>query len=373
MKRLILLLPLILISAVAHAEWELILDEETYLIASDGERLYAGTARGILYSRDDGDTWRLSDFKQPAVNLTASPDAIYASTWGLGIIRSVTKGNTWHLKNNGFDPRSDYPRVRQFLVTSFGMVIAVSNAGTWISRDRGDRWHSIIDEWEVKDQYGDGFRFGDRIWSMGEFGGYLWLLYLHGLAARSPDDGATWEALPRGRHVRTIEQFGDVRVWLEFRGNLYVATSTRLIRSRSLISTYLTVSDRASRKPHNRCSWNSFLASISRRQLCSSFCSFSGMSILMTVSGVRPPLILAFKCYVFMLIWAWSVPIHSVTLILGALIIHIQETKEVTELMGCRIAYAILRAIGLIVIVPMQVIIENHISFDNLLLGIDYP
>ena len=223
MKRLILLLPLILISAVAHAEWELILDEETYSIASDGERLYAGTARGILYSRDDGDTWRLSDFKQPAVNLTASPDAIYASTWGLGIIRSVTKGNTWHLKNNGFDPRSDYPRVRQFLVTSFGMVIAVSNAGTWISRDRGDRWHSIIGEWEVKDQYGDGFRFGDRIWSMGEFGGYLWALYQGQRALRSPDEGATWETIPDWVHGRTIGQFGWAEVWITFRGEFYVA------------------------------------------------------------------------------------------------------------------------------------------------------
>ena len=223
MKRLILLLPLILISAVAHAEWELILDEETYSIASDGERLYAGTARGILYSRDDGDTWRLSDFKQPAVNLTASPDAIYASTWGLGIIRSVTKGNTWHLKNNGFDPRFDYPRVRQFLVTSFGMVIAVSNAGTWISRDRGDRWHSIIDEWEVKDQYGDGFRFGGSIWSMGEFGGYLWALYQGQRALCSPDEGATWETIPDWVHGRTIGQFGWAEVWITFRGEFYVA------------------------------------------------------------------------------------------------------------------------------------------------------
>ena len=56
MKRLILLLPLILISAVAHAEWELILNEETYSIASDGERLYVSTKNGMYYSRDDGDT-----------------------------------------------------------------------------------------------------------------------------------------------------------------------------------------------------------------------------------------------------------------------------------------------------------------------------
>ena len=76
---------------------------------------------------------------------------------------------------------------------------------------------------------------------------------------------------------------------------------------------------------------------------------------------------------VFMLICAGSISIHSVTAILGAGVVYIQETKEVTELMGCRVAYAILCVVSLIMIVPIQVIIENHISFDNLLLGMDYP
>ena len=39
------LLLLALLTAHAHAEWERILDERTYSLASDGERLYASTEK----------------------------------------------------------------------------------------------------------------------------------------------------------------------------------------------------------------------------------------------------------------------------------------------------------------------------------------
>ena len=101
------------------------------------------------------------------------------------------------------------------------MVIAVCyHQGTWISRDRGDNWHEIIDEWKEKDH---GSTLGDSIWSMGEFGGYLWLALSGRHAARSPDEGATWEIIPIWGHGRTLEQFDRANVWVEFGGNLYVA------------------------------------------------------------------------------------------------------------------------------------------------------
>ena len=51
MKYLTLLLPLILISAVAHAEWERILDELTYSIASDsGTPLRQHQERHVLFA-----------------------------------------------------------------------------------------------------------------------------------------------------------------------------------------------------------------------------------------------------------------------------------------------------------------------------------
>ena len=196
MKRLILLLPLILISAVAHAEWELILNEETYSIASDGERLYVSTKNGMYYSRDDGDTWHWSDPRNSVGLLIGFSDAVYGSSLERGILRSDTKGNTWHPINTGIPvrPWDDgllYPYIRQIFVTASGITFAVGRReGTWISRDRGDNWRQITGEWKVNDR-GLMETLGNGIESMGEFGGYLWLLYLHGLAARSPDDGAT--------------------------------------------------------------------------------------------------------------------------------------------------------------------------------------
>ena len=105
MKKYLLLL-ITLASVHAHADWERILDETTYSIASDGERLYAATEGGIYFSRDDGDTWRPSDYKDGDVGyLTASPYAVYGYSSEHHILRSVTKGNTWHPINAGFNVR----------------------------------------------------------------------------------------------------------------------------------------------------------------------------------------------------------------------------------------------------------------------------
>ena len=230
----IYLLPLlILLSVHAHAEWELILDEKTYSIASDGERLHASTEKGMYYSRDDGDTWRRGDFKDSIVYLTASPDAVYGYSYDHGIMRSVTKGNTWHPKNTGFELRwwengrwkTRTPRAQQFLITSSGMVIAVCyHQGTWISRDRGDSWHEVTHKWKATDARYTDFPLGTGIWSMGEADGYLWLLYSTSLAARSPDEGATWESIPDWVHSRSIGQFSRANAWISFRGDLYVGS-----------------------------------------------------------------------------------------------------------------------------------------------------
>lgn len=114
---------LIFLPLHTYAEWELILESGTHDIASDGERLYAGTENGIYYSRDDGDTWQPSDFNGEIFSLTASPSAVYGYHWDHGILRSVTNGNTWHWTNKGFGPKWDghdlyYPALRQFLITS---------------------------------------------------------------------------------------------------------------------------------------------------------------------------------------------------------------------------------------------------------------
>jgi len=229
MKKYLLLL--ILLSVHAHAEWVLILDDHNGSIASDGERLYAATEESIYYSRDDGDTWRQSSFKHnDAEKLTASPGVVYGFSWDHGIIRSVTKGNTWHPKNDGFDrvwngDRFYYPQIRQFFVTGSGMAIAIGYLdGTWISHDHGDSWHNVTLEWVAPQRpRAPDIDVGAGIWSMSEFDGYLWVAYLRHLACRSSDAGATWEKIPYWVEPRSIAQFGSIQDWVAFRDNLYVA------------------------------------------------------------------------------------------------------------------------------------------------------
>ena len=218
--KIYLLLLLILVSSHVLADWELVIDD-AYEIASDGERLYAGTEKGIYYSRDDGDTWRLSDFTDRIEHLAASPRLAFAYSADHGILRSVTKGNTWHRKNNGFDRKMDgnrlyYPNLRHFLITSFGIVMAVGHqSGSWISRDRGDSWLEVRDVWK-------GVPLGNSIYSMGEHDGDLWMLWSIYKAFRSPDEGATWEYIPHWGDVRHIGQFARVEAWVSYRGDLYV-------------------------------------------------------------------------------------------------------------------------------------------------------
>ena len=225
----IYLLLFALVAGHVHAEWELIFGNGADRITSDGERLYASTKKGIYYSRDDGYTWRLGDFNDYINDLTASPGAIYGYSSEHGILRSVTKGNTWHWKNNGFDPkwdgnRSYYPYLRRFFVTGSGMAIAVGyHSGTWISRDRGDSWHNVTLEWVAPQSPGSSdIYLGTGIWSMGEHDGYLWALYSIDKAARSPDEGATWESIPDWGNERSIRHYSPVEAWISFRGDLYV-------------------------------------------------------------------------------------------------------------------------------------------------------
>ena len=220
---LILLLLNMFLTAHVHAEWELILEKGVDQIASDGERLYAATEYGIYYSRDDGRFWRRSDYRDYILNLTAAPGVAFGWRSDRGTLRSVTKGNTWHWKNNGFKPTSDghhlyYPEVLQFVVAESSMVIAVGyHSGTWISRDRGDSWHEVTHEWTLPQSPGySDIPLGTGIWSMGEHDGYLWAIYSSSLAVRSPDEGATWQL------GGTIDQFARVEAWVSYRGHLYV-------------------------------------------------------------------------------------------------------------------------------------------------------
>ena len=218
-----------------RAEWEHIPGTEVigrvHLLESDGLRLYAIGDTGLYFSFDDGYTWRRREIGRGIENfyitaIGSGDGAVYIGTIDHGVFRSDSGGNTWKHINEGlhiFDDPKRGPRhgiVHQLLVTSSGMVINVGyHWGTHISNNRGDTWHSVYDEWIYPGN--PDWHFGDSIWSMTEFGGYLWAVY-SSIVLRSPDKGETWELLPIAV-PGSRSGFGEITDWAAIGDKLYVA------------------------------------------------------------------------------------------------------------------------------------------------------
>ena len=227
----------------ARAEWEHIPGTEVigsvHLLESDGGRLYAIGDTGFYLSFDDGYTWRhrkigrgLVDFYVTAIG--SGDGAVYVGAIDHGVFRSDDGGNTWKQINEGLhvfhSPRwgVHHGRVEHILVTRSGMVINVGyHYGTHISDNRGETWRSVYDEWIYpgnKEHGTPDWRFGDSIWSMTEFGGYLWAVYssLSRIVLRSPDKGEMWESLPIAV-PGSRSGFGQITDWAAIGDKLYVA------------------------------------------------------------------------------------------------------------------------------------------------------
>ena len=238
MKTLTIIVITLIASAVDAAEWELIPGTEelggVWALESDGSRLFAGASQGVFISLDNGDSWLSTNLKRAVDVIAISHDAVYASTaeWEHGLYRSDLHGNNWNPKNNGIRQRiagwlTDngeqvhlYPIVEQILVTRSGAVIAVGGVdGTYMSKNRGESWHEIFDEWVHRHTFGD-WKFGRGIWTMTEFDGYLWARVSSNLF-RSPDNGETWDQMPNAI-PGIIAEYGDVHDWAVLDDRLYV-------------------------------------------------------------------------------------------------------------------------------------------------------
>ena len=279
---------------VARAEWEHIPGTEVIgsveLLESDGVRLYAIGETGFYLSFDDGFTWRrrevgrgIEDFYITAIG--SGDGAVYVGTIEHGVFRSDDGGNTWKQINEGLyifehPKRGSYHGiVEQLLVTSSGMVINVGyHRGTHISNNRGDLWRDVTTEWKIpQGNRNSDFFLGTGIFSMTEFGGYLWARSIQ--APPTPYSGPptrapTWELLPDLDSYGSIRDFGRVHDWAELGDKLYIAGIRRL-RTLERNRTHMGASQpRTSGRALYEASWR-LIAAVSSPRLADGACGYS--------------------------------------------------------------------------------------------------
>ena len=181
-----------------------------YTLAAHESRLYAGSHNGVFVSADGGNNWSPTAFNNPVSTLTVDGDTVYAGTWYQGVFRSDDAGLTWKPIRDGLrfqvvDGERYYGEARRILITDNNIINVMYHRGTYTSTDRGETWHDVSTEWMG----------GNSIHLMTEFDGYLWSAVSSGSMFRSPDNGKTWEELPRFA-------LGHVHAWAALNGRLYV-------------------------------------------------------------------------------------------------------------------------------------------------------
>ena len=160
--RIFLLIAIILLAASAHASpWTPIDGPEhsAHIIKSDGGNIYAGTARGLYRSFDNGHSWRLTGFTQPVSVLEATPDEVYvgSNTYD-GVYRSDNRGRTWEHVGGGlahFEENThlkfpiDYGLCRYLYYTPHGSIFSAMACCTDDSPYGPNIWGSRPEHWRV--------------------------------------------------------------------------------------------------------------------------------------------------------------------------------------------------------------------------------
>ena len=239
MKQTTLIVSALVAVSIARADiqtlWIPVFTPETgdrvHTLVSDGDRIYAGAGSGIVFSDDNGNTWRQTGFQHGVGAMAVDGDTIYAGEgWEHGIFRSDDRGETWKPTNNGLrlfyrDAADTAPTVygslRQILITRSGTVIAVMYGAIQTSDIRGEPWQDVTLEWFVPG--GDAITAIDLHFTTGdvkliEFDGHYWIT-LHWTIVRSPDKGRTWT----GALASGAAPFWWPTAWVAHNNRLYIA------------------------------------------------------------------------------------------------------------------------------------------------------
>jgi len=108
----------------------------------DGQRLWAVSLRGIVYSLDGGETWAWRDLPVDAggaLHLDAADESTFFATGNRALYFSWDAGRTWRKAGNGI------PQVpiQQVAIVAGTVFAAVQSGGIYYSRDRGGSWDRL--------------------------------------------------------------------------------------------------------------------------------------------------------------------------------------------------------------------------------------
>ena len=155
----------------------------------DPNVVYLGCGNGILRSRDDGRSWRLTTDWHVADVLAlqvdpADPATIYAAT-GWGIWLSTDAGDSWRESDRGVPLTGKFTQALVLDRTEPGRLVAGTFLGFSISTDRAENWTPLAGGPEIPILHLEQSGADPRLWIAGTQGDGLLI---------STDGARTWSA-----------------------------------------------------------------------------------------------------------------------------------------------------------------------------------
>ena len=153
----------------------------------DPRTVYLGCGNGVLRSRDDGKTWRLTTdwHESDVLGLQvdpSDPSRVYAAT-GWGIWRSVDGGDTWAESDRGVPMAGKFTYGITIDSAAASRLIAGTDVGLFVSTDGATTWSAVDAAPKCPILHLEQSRTDARIWIAGTLG--------HGILI-SNDGGQTW-------------------------------------------------------------------------------------------------------------------------------------------------------------------------------------